>query len=156
MGRVDSAQHTFRVNLNNPKHLLVHQTLMELNLDIHKSRANFIIECLYSVIKGTEPCELTYLSDKEKDKMITKREVMEMNDELRNDMNDIENKVMEKMTKLLLEVFINNQTMRQTPYESKPPSNVDNNNIEVDSIKDYEDDAIDETLAKMADMWSDS
>lgn len=57
MGRVDSAQHTFRVNLNNPKHLLVHQTLMELNLDIHKSRANFIIECLYSVIKGTEDYE---------------------------------------------------------------------------------------------------
>ena len=156
MGRVDSAQHTFRVNLNNPKHLLVHQTLMELNLDIHKSRAKFIIECLYSVIKGTEPCELTYLSDKEKDKMITKREVIEMNDELRNDMNDIENKVMEKMTKLLLEVFINNQTMRQTPYESKPPGNVENKNIEIDSTEDYEDATIDETLAKMADMWSDS
>lgn len=50
MARVDTIQHTFRVNLNNPKHLLVHQTLVNLNLDIHKSRANFIIECLYKII----------------------------------------------------------------------------------------------------------
>ena len=105
MARVDTIQHTFRVNLNNPKHLLVHQTLVNLNLDIHKSRANFIIECLYKIIQGTEIQELTNIADEDREKLVTKREVMKMNDELKD---TIEKEVMEKVTSMLFGAMVGN------------------------------------------------
>ena len=42
----DSKQFSFRVNFNNPDHLKVYRTLMDLNLDIHKSVSSFVIKAL--------------------------------------------------------------------------------------------------------------
>jgi len=59
MNRNDSVQYGFRLNLKNPDHLLVHETLMDLDLDIHKSKSMFIIDCLVNAIKGIRPEQLT-------------------------------------------------------------------------------------------------
>ena len=60
MSKDDSVQYCFRLNLKNPDHLLVHETLMDLNLDIHKSKSLFIIESIIKNIKGTRsPDQLT-------------------------------------------------------------------------------------------------
>ena len=85
--------------------MLVHQTLVNLNLDIHKSRANFIIECLYKIIQGTEIQELTNIADEDREKLVTKREVMKMNDELKD---TIEKEVMEKVTSMLFGAMVGN------------------------------------------------
>ena len=152
MARVDTIQHTFRVNLNNPKHLLVHQTLVNLNLDIHKSRANFIIECLYKIIQGTEIQELTNIADEDREKLVTKREVMKMNDELKD---EIEKKVMEKVTSMLFGAMVGNVGIGNT-------QNIMNKEVRgeeklvIDKISDdtVNNSTMDETLIKMADMWS--
>ena len=59
MNRNDSVQYGFRLNLKNPDHLLVHKTLMDLDLEIHKSRSMFIIDALVNTIKGIRPENLT-------------------------------------------------------------------------------------------------
>lgn len=60
MSKDDSVQYCFRLNLKNPDHLLVHETLMDLNLDIHKSKSLFIIESIIKNIKGIRsPDQLT-------------------------------------------------------------------------------------------------
>ena len=43
-------QYNVRLNLNNPKHLEIFEKLNDLNLDIHKSKNNFIVESLYKNI----------------------------------------------------------------------------------------------------------
>lgn len=59
MNRNDGVQYSFRLNLKNPDHLLVHETLMDLDLDIHKSKSMFIIDSLVKTIKGLRPDQLT-------------------------------------------------------------------------------------------------
>ncbi len=59
MNRNDSVQYGFRLNLKNPDHLLVHETLMDLDLEIHKSKSMFIIDALVNTIKGIRPEQLT-------------------------------------------------------------------------------------------------
>jgi len=51
MNRNDSVQYSFRLNLRNPDHLLVHETLLDLDMEIHKSRSAFIAETLVGRIK---------------------------------------------------------------------------------------------------------
>lgn len=149
MARVDTIQHTFRVNLNNPKHLLVHQTLVNLNLDIHKSRANFIIECLYKIIQGTEIQELTNVADEDREKLVTKREVMKMNDELKD---VIEKEVMEKVTSMLFGAMVGNVGVGSVQSVVNKEEGKKFSKKVVDDR--YEEGAMDETLVKMADMWS--
>ena len=152
MARVDTIQHTFRVNLNNPKHLLVHQTLVNLNLDIHKSRANFIIECLYKIIQGTEIQELTNIADEDREKLVTKREVMKMNDELKG---EIEKEVMEKVTSMLFGAMVGNVGVggvQNVMNKGVQKMEKEFNNKITD--EEYEDTSIDDTVVKMADMWS--
>lgn len=43
-------QYNVRLNLSNPKHLEIFEKLNDLNLDIHKSKNNFIVESLYKNI----------------------------------------------------------------------------------------------------------
>ena len=45
-------QYSFRLNLKNPDHLLVHQTLMNLNSEIYGSKSKYMIDCILKVIKG--------------------------------------------------------------------------------------------------------
>ena len=153
MARVDTIQHTFRVNLNNPKHLLVHQTLVNLNLDIHKSRANFIIECLYKIIQGTEIQELTNIADEDREKLVTKREVMKMNDELKD---KIEKEVMEKVTSMLFGAMVGSVNVGDVQNGMNKEAQKLEKVFDNKSIDDtYKETSMDETLVKMADMWSD-
>lgn len=59
MNRNDSVQHSFRLNLRNPDHLLVHETLLDLDVEIHRSKSAFITEALVMKIKGEGKDNLT-------------------------------------------------------------------------------------------------
>lgn len=52
MSKDDTVGYSFKLNLNNPDHLLIHQTFMNLNVDVYGSRTQFIINSLISYIKG--------------------------------------------------------------------------------------------------------
>ena len=52
MGKEDVFQHNFRLNLNNPMDLRIHQQLLNINLDVYKSKNNYMIKKLYQGIFG--------------------------------------------------------------------------------------------------------
>ena len=52
MGKEDVFQHNFRLNLNNPMDLRIHQQLLNINLDAYKSKNNYMVRKLYQGIFG--------------------------------------------------------------------------------------------------------
>ena len=52
MGKEDVFQHNFRLNLNNPMDLRIHQQLLNINLDAYKSKNNYMVKMLYQGIFG--------------------------------------------------------------------------------------------------------
>lgn len=78
MSKEDGNQHSFRLNLNNPNHLLIHKTLNDLNKDIHKSKSNFIINALLKYINGYSEEELTNSAAEQRAKKegyVTRKEI---------------------------------------------------------------------------------
>lgn len=77
----DSKQFSFRVNFNNPDHLKVYRTLMDLNLDIHKSVSSFVIKALVQYINGVSEDKLTNTGKDRKENLegyVTRKEIGEM------------------------------------------------------------------------------
>ena len=52
MGKEDVFQHNFRLNLNNPMDLRIHKQLLNINLDVYKSKNNYMVRKLYQGIFG--------------------------------------------------------------------------------------------------------
>lgn len=52
MAKDDVMQHIFRLNLENPVELRLHQQLLNVNLDVYKSKNKYIIKKLSSGIFG--------------------------------------------------------------------------------------------------------
>ena len=52
MSGENTIQYSFRLNLKNPDHLLIHQTLMNLNTEVYGSKSMYMIDCILKDIKG--------------------------------------------------------------------------------------------------------
>ena len=76
MARTDYVQYNFRLNLNKPEHLKIYRVLTDLNLDIHKSRTNFIIDALSRYINGVPDENLT--NEGERSEYITRQDLEQM------------------------------------------------------------------------------
>ncbi len=77
----DSKQFSFRVNFNNPDHLKVYRTLMDLNLDIHKSVSSFVIKALVQYINGVSEDKLTNTGKDRKENLegyVTRKEIADI------------------------------------------------------------------------------
>ena len=92
MARTDYVQYNFRLNLNKPEHLKIYRVLTDLNLDIHKSRTNFIIDALIRYINGVPDENLT--NEGERSEYITRQDLEQM--EFR-----ITEKVMQEVAKIV-------------------------------------------------------
>ncbi len=93
-----SRQHSFRLSLDNPKHMEVHRTLMDLNRDIYRSRSSFIADALYDKIHGAESERLTNAGKREYEQRngaVTRNEIDIIKKE-------IENHVLKEMTSFML------------------------------------------------------
>lgn len=80
MNRNDSVQYSFRLNLRNPDHLLVHETLLDLDVEIHRSKSAFIAETLVERIKDVGKENLTAAgreAARAMDGSVTRRELEE-------------------------------------------------------------------------------
>ena len=80
MDRNDTVQYCFRLNLRNPDHLLVHRTLMNLDLELYKSKSTFVIDALVKYIKGVTP-EMLVGDFRDKD-YVTRTELEKMKEEM--------------------------------------------------------------------------
>lgn len=103
----DSKQFSFRVNLNNSDHLKVYRTLMDLNLDIHKSVSSFVVKAILQYINGVSESDLTNNGKNKKENLegyVTRKEIRDI--ELR-----IKAEVMKEVAQLFGNAAMANQTV---------------------------------------------
>ena len=60
MARSNVANHSLRLNLDNEQHRRVEKVLAGLNLDVHKSINQFLVEAADAYISRLEGSDLTY------------------------------------------------------------------------------------------------
>ena len=96
MGKEDVFQHNFRLNLNNPMDLRIHQQLLNINLDAYKSKNNYMVRKLYQGIFGEGDGLGKIEVEAEKADMLISREELE----------DMEKRITEKiMNKVMKTLF---------------------------------------------------
>ena len=95
MGKEDVFQHNFRLNLNNPMDLRIHQQLLNINLDAYKSKNNYMIRKLYQGIFGEgDGLEEIKTETGKADTLISREELEDMEKRITE---EIMNKVMETL-----------------------------------------------------------
>ena len=105
MAKDDYVPCSFRLNLNNPSHLKVYRVLSDLNLEIHKSKTNFIIAAILSYIGVKTDAELTNQGAKELEERkgyATREELYEME-------SRITVKVMKEVAEIMSKAALANQ-----------------------------------------------
>lgn len=80
--------HSLRLNLDNEQHRRVERVLADLNLDVHKSINQFLVEAVDCYIRKLEGTELTYedVSKKQDSHYITRDELEQMRIEIKDEL----------------------------------------------------------------------
>lgn len=135
----DEMQYLVRLNLANPEHVAIHQTLRNLNPDIYKSMNQFIIEALVSFINHSSSTEL--LSDEARRK--------KMGDEFvtRKELEEMENRVKEEVTKDMLSFLLSSMS-KPTVVVAEPQKIEQREEVHTKPVDE------DETLAELAELWT--
>ncbi len=142
-------QHNLRLSLYNPEHVLIHQTLKDLNLDIHKSINNFIIEALLHYIKGTAPEQLTNSAKEDEEN----RQGYLTRKEFDDAVPSIINSVIARVNKELLSTLFT--TMIRENIKVPDNSRAMIENYETDNAAEYGmSKEVADTLSALADQWS--
>lgn len=95
----DNITFSFRLNLNNPDHMLIYQTLMGLNSKIYKSKSAFITESLAAYIKSFDEDEFSNAGEERMiAKFMTKEEFQK---EKENLSQEIRHDVLHEVMKIL-------------------------------------------------------
>lgn len=95
MGKSNVANHSLRLNLDNEQHRRVEKVLAGLNLDVHKSINQFLVEAADSYIRRLEGTDLLYedVVKKVDSPYITRAELdkakVEIKDEIQREMISI-------------------------------------------------------------------
>lgn len=98
MGKEDVFQHNFRLNINNPMDLRIHQQLLNINLDAYKSKNNYMVRKLYQGIFGEgDGLEEIKTETGKVDTLISREELEDME-------KRITEKVMNKVMKTLFDM----------------------------------------------------
>ena len=82
------ANHSLRLNLDNEQHRRVQRVLADLNLDVHKSINQFLVEAVDCYIRKLEGTELTYedVPKKQDSNYITRDELEQMRIEIKDEL----------------------------------------------------------------------
>lgn len=88
MARSNVANHSLRLNLDNEQHRRVEKVLAGLNLDVHKSINQFLVEAADAYISRLEGSDLTYedIPKKEEVRYITKDDLEELRKEIKDEL----------------------------------------------------------------------
>ena len=86
MARSNVANHSLRLNLDNEQHRRVEKVLAGLNLDVHKSINQFLVEAADAYISRLEGSDLTYedVPKKEEVRYITRDDLEELRREIKD------------------------------------------------------------------------
>lgn len=137
----DVAHYSMRLNLTNPDHLLIHQTMQKLNKEVYKSQNNFITESVLRNIQNYTKEEL--MSDEAIEKArengyVTRKDLDSME-------KVVSEKVMKEVVTLLCSSLVgrNSGAISPTLVQKAEVSVVEKPNVDTD-----------ETLSNLSDMWS--
>ena len=88
MARSNVANHSLRLNLDNEQHRRVEKVLAGLNLDVHKSINQFLVEAADAYISRLEGSDLTYedVPKKEEVRYITREDLEELRREIKDEL----------------------------------------------------------------------
>lgn len=137
----DVAHYSMRLNLTNPDHLLIHQTMQKLNKEVYKSQNNFIIESVLRNIQNYTKEEL--MSDEAIEKARENGYVT------RKDLESMEKAVSEKVMKEVVTLLCSSLAGRNAGAIS--PDLVQKAEVSVVEKPNVD---TDETLSNLSDMWS--
>ena len=149
----DSVQYSFRLNLKNPDHLLIYQTLNDLNLDIHKSISSFTVESLRKRIKGELPENLTYMGKKEAE--VQKESVEDDKIQvLRNEMNQMKEDLAQEVTNRVLKSIVSLMFSSYRPSGDQIEApRAETGQCDQNEHKDM-DTRTEQVLSELTDLWS--
>ena len=136
--KYDVVQYCLRLNLNNPKHLEVHNILQNLNKDMHKSQNAFMVAAIIRNAANYSDEELlteAAAEKKNRGKFITKGEFEKLKDDLRNEL-------MKEITALLISSLSKgNAAVKGITGVAEPKNDT--------GVGEY-----DETLADLSKSWA--
>ncbi len=140
-------QHNLRLSIYNPEHMMIHETLKNLNLDIHKSINSFIIEALVHYIKGIEPEHITNSAkngDADRQEYLTKKEFDDA-------VPSIINAVTARVNKELLSTLFTTMVRENIKLPDSGRTMIENEETDVEYGMTKE---VADTLSALADKWS--
>ena len=127
MANEDIVQHSFRLNLNNPRDLKLHQAIMSASMEIYKSKNNYIRKAAYRGIFG------------ESESLESEDEIVDLSQlatkkELENAEKRIKDSIMQEMFGMMFSSMAG-----RAPMISAMPS-----------VEEQEEEAIDDAVADVA------
>lgn len=140
MARSNVANHSLRLNLDNEQHRRVEKVLASLNLDVHKSINQFLVEAADAYISRLEGSDLTYedIPKKEEIRYITREDLEEIR-------RDIKDELQREMISILGSVLISGKVIQMPDVKTVR---------EVVTQNDTEEDAsADKTTIGLASSW---
>lgn len=131
------ANHSLRLNLDNEQHRRVEKVLASLNLDVHKSINQFLVEAADSYIRKLEGSDLTYGEAPKKAELcyLTMEDIAEVRREIKEELQ-------REMIGILASSLIAGKVIHMPEIREVPTQN----NTE-------EDTQADETTIGLASSW---
>ncbi len=136
--------YSFRLNMDNPQHRKIHEVIKDLNLDIFKSKNQFIADAVETYIDSFEKDDLTEEGSKKKaDQLgyISRSELARIKEEIRYELlTEVRNEVIKLLGGVVAGMHIS--------------SNIQPINVIKSERSEREQTEVDETLEKLALGWS--
>lgn len=137
MARTNIACHSLRLNLDNEQHRRVEKVLAGLNLEVHKSINQFLVEAADAYIRRLEGTDLTYedIPKKEDSRYIT-----------REDLDKARSEIKDELQKEMIGILASSLLVRKAAQLSETRA--------VPETPEYnEEEAADETTIGLASSW---
>jgi len=124
MAKDDIVQHNIRLNLNNPYDLKLHQAIMNANMDIYKSKNNYLRKVAYRGIFG------------DTDGFEEKTEIVDFNQfVLKKELNELERRVRDSILREMFGWVFSSVAVSKPSYKGGTYEEPGNDS-EVDEVDD--------------------
>lgn len=120
MGMTDYRRIPVRLSYGNPEHVKIMDILDDLNLDVHKSRNQFIINAILFYVDAIKNDTLTYAEERRQKEM---EERFVTQDEMQKFSDKVKTELYEEMIKFLAGTFMTSGAGRALPYANVPAGN---------------------------------
>ena len=148
MGMTDYRRIPIRLSYCNPEHVKIMDILDDLNLDVHKSRNQFIINAITFYVEAIRNDTLTYTEERRQremeEKFVTHDEMLDLWEKFSD---KVKTELYEEMIKFLAGTFMTSGTNRALPNASAGSYAEENTESREDSAAPANEDVA-ETLSR--------